>query len=147
MTLRLTLQFFTPWSWQTRIHRRNSKYCRAVFRDCAGRWTGDCYFLNIYLDSSCDPNIKVQQLNTFQQLARANIREGDIIFLGGVRNHIRSDERVNKTGAKSQPIPAVVDAWDGCMEALNYCTIIPQTHNNATIRILAYSHNNAFTCR
>ena len=97
----------------------------------AVRWTspvGPCIFINFYSDSTSDPKIKIEQLESGRGRAERNIGEDTLAFAEGDRNHIRhASERVNTNlvDAREQPQLGIIQAWDAFCDALNHAAIVP----------------------
>ena len=95
------------------------------------RWTspaGPCLFLNFYLNSSSDHNIKITQLRTARAWAETHVSEETVVFASGDRNHIRdTSERIHTEAAAETELPnvAVIGAWDDFCAALNHSAIVP----------------------
>ena len=95
------------------------------------RWTspaGPCLFLNFYLNSSSDHNIKITQLRTARAWAETHVSEETVVFASGDRNHIRdTSERIHTEAAAETGLPnvAVIGAWDDFCAALNHSAIVP----------------------
>ena len=111
----------------------------------AVRWTspvGPCIFIIFFLDSTSDPKIKIEQLESGRGWAERNIGEDTLVFAEGDRNHIRhASERVNTSlvDAREQPHLGIIQAWDAFCDALNHAAIVPLHSGDFTfVRKIGY---------
>ena len=93
-------------------------------------------------DSTSDPQIKIEQLESGRAWAERNIGEDTLVFAEGDRNHIRhASERVNTTlvDAREQPYLGIIQAWDAFCDALNHAAIVPLHSGDFTfVRKIGY---------
>ena len=93
-------------------------------------------------DSTSDPQIKIEQLESGRAWAERNIGEDTFVFAEGDRNHIRhASERVNTTlvDAREQPYLGIIQAWDAFCDALNHAAIVPLHSGDFTfVRKIGY---------